>query len=132
MESVDFNQYSFDTVAVNVIVAWLIQKMKVSDMRIFAWISQNTPKVNVLVSVVLAAVTAAGMTVDWQQDAHTLTITGISLTNVLIFLWYIIKNVAFQHGAYKAIFKPPVDNNITDGKTVANAVAAELRKRGIM
>lgn len=114
--NIDLSQYSFDTIAVNIIVAWLIQRMKLSNLSIFNWMSAATPKINVLVSVTLASLTAAGMAVNWQDggQTHTLMISGISWVNCFLFVWYVIKNVAFQHGAYKMMFQP-----LTQGETTA-------------
>ena len=111
--NIDLSQYSFDSVAVNMVVAWLIQKIKLSGWPVFNWINSNTPKTTAFISVVMAAVTAAGMSVDWQSagGAGTLMISGITLSNVALFIWYVIKNTAFQHGAYKVMFqaKPTAD-----------------------
>lgn len=103
----NFDLNSLDSVAMNIVVAFLIQKMKLSSRPIFKWITTATPKINLLVSVILAAATAAGMSVNWTDSGatHTLAVSGISWTSFFMFVWYTIKNFAFQYTAYKTAFK---------------------------
>jgi hypothetical protein len=102
----DLSTYSFDPIAVNIVSAWVIQQVKMSDWRIFGWITEQTPKVNVAVAACTAALTAAGMAVDWQSGTGTLTISGISLNSALLFAWGVVKGYAFQHVTYQAALKP--------------------------
>ncbi len=104
----DFSSYSLDSVATNAMVAWAIQKMKTSDSPAFAWISSATPKITFALSALMAAATAAGMIVQWDvaNGVGTLVIGGITPTAVLTFVWITLKNLVFQEGAYRAIFKP--------------------------
>lgn len=106
--NIDLSQYSFDAVAINIVAAWLIQNLKTSKLPGLGWISEKTPATTRLISVLAAALTAAGMAVSWQDAGatHTLTITGISAASGLTFGWNVLKNYCFQHVAYKAAFKP--------------------------
>ena len=107
--NIDLSQYSFDAVAINVVAAWLIQTLKTSKLKGLGWITDKTPATTRLLSVLAAALTAAGMAVDWTATGatYTLTITGISVASLLTFTWNVIKNYAFQTVAYKVAFKPP-------------------------
>lgn len=109
MNGIDLSQYSFDSIAVNVVAAWVIQKMKASQLPIFAWISDKTPTTTRLLSVLVAALSAAGMTVSWTyaDTGYALGISGITATSVATFLWSVLKNYVFQYGAYKTMFQPP-------------------------
>jgi len=106
--NIDLSQYSFDAVAINVVAAWLIQNLKTSKLPGLGWISEKTPATTRLISVLAAALTAAGMAVDWTAAGatHTLTVTGISVASALTFGWNVLKNWVFQTVAYKAAFKP--------------------------
>lgn len=102
----DPSSYSFDSVALNGVVVFVIQQMKLSNSRLFSWISCNTPFITRAVAVVGAAITASAMSVNWSEAAGvgTLTISGITPENMALFAWQIIKNLMFQHGIYKSVF----------------------------
>ncbi len=114
----DFSAYSLDSVATNAMVAWAIQQMKTSNLPIFSWISHNTPKITLAISVLMAAVTAAGMLVQWDvaNGVGTLTISGITPAAILTFVWITAKNLVFQEGAYRAIFKPTAKQDLAEPK----------------
>lgn len=109
MDNVGISQYNFDAVALNVVAAWAIQKAKDSRMPLFDWISNRTPGTTRLVSVAIAALSAAGMTVSWtyMDTGYALGIQGITVASVSTFLWSVLKNYVFQYGAYKTLFQPP-------------------------
>ncbi|TXH54872.1 MAG: hypothetical protein E6Q97_09965 [Desulfurellales bacterium] len=101
----DTSTYSFDPIAINAIVVWLIQQMKKSDA--LGFIGDNTPNATRLISAIGASLTAAGMSWTWNADGGVLTITGISAASVAVFGWSVAKNYLFQHVIYKAAFKEP-------------------------
>lgn len=107
----DPSSYSFDSVALNVLVVWVIQRLKLAEW--FPWVTEATPAMTKLVSVLAATFTAAGMAVSWtvEQGSGTLVISGITGGSIVTFLWLIVKNVAFQHIIYKAGFKPNAPSN---------------------
>jgi hypothetical protein len=109
VDNVGISQYNFDAVALNVVAAWAIQKMKDSRLPVFDWISNRTPGTTRLVSVAIAALSAAGMTVSWtyMDTGYALGIQGITAVSVSTFLWSVLKNYVFQYGAYKTMFQPP-------------------------
>ncbi len=104
----DFSAYSLDSVAANIMVSGALQKMKLSDSPLFSWISEVTPKTTLLLSAVAAAITAAGMMVNWEtvNGVGTLTVSGITPESVASFVWNTAKNFTFQEGAYRAFYKP--------------------------
>jgi hypothetical protein len=109
MDNVGISQFNFDSVAVNVVAAWAIQKMKSSQLPLFSWISVNTPATTRLVSIAVAALSAAGMTVSWTyaESGYALGITGITVQSTLTYAWAVLKAYCFQYGAYKTMFQPP-------------------------
>jgi hypothetical protein len=93
----DPSSYSFDSVALNAIIAYGIRYMRNSSN--FKFISRYTPGMTKAVSAILAAATASLMTVTWDIDqggSGTLTIAGITVANVASFLWLLVKNYTFQ------------------------------------
>lgn len=104
MQQFDPSSYSFDSVALNIVVVWIIQRLKLASSM--SWISDATPKVTKIVSVVAATLTSAGMSVNWDASGGVLTISGISAGAVVLFVWLTIKNVCFQHIIYHTAFKP--------------------------
>lgn len=108
MPPFDPSAYSFDSIAVNVLTVWAIQKLKLTGR--VQWISEATPRVTQFVSVAAAAVTAAGMSITWDMSTGTgtLTIAGITVGSVATFLWLTAKNLGFQHVIYQIAFRAPV------------------------
>jgi hypothetical protein len=95
----DPSSYSFDSVALNAMAAYVIRSMRGSAW--FPWISHYTPRITKITSAVIAAATASLMTVKWEMDqtgAGTFTVSGITLASVLSFVWLLLKNYTFQGG----------------------------------
>ncbi len=94
----------------NAVFAWLIQRLKNSTL--FPWINAETEKLNHLVSALAATLLAAGiaLTSDWDPQTHTfiLTVSGLSLLNVLHFVWSALGNYVMQKGWFKVLYAPPV------------------------
>jgi hypothetical protein len=109
VDNVGISQFNFDSLAINVVAAWAIQKMKASQLPVFSWISSKTPATTRLVSVAIAALSAAGMTMSWtySESGYAFGISGITVQSVLTFLWAVLKSYCFQYGAYKTMFQPP-------------------------
>jgi hypothetical protein len=84
---------------VALMAAYLIQWMKDSPQRIFAWISSEHPGVVRWLSAVVAALTAAGFTFDYIGG--TLMIGGLTLANVGTLLWTSVGQFAMQHFAFR-------------------------------
>lgn len=99
----DPSSYSFDSVAINGLAVWIIQRLKMSN-GVFAFIREG--RVVQIIGALVAALTAAGMAVDWTVagGSGTLTITGITVGGVISFLWLTVKNVVFQHLIYHGTY----------------------------
>ena len=104
MQQFDPSSYSFDSVALNIVVVWIIQRLKLA--KSMSWINDATPKVTKIVSVAAATLTSAGMSVNWEASGGVLIISGITAGSVVLFAWLTIKNVCFQHLIYHSAFKP--------------------------
>lgn len=95
----DFGNYSLNTILVPALVGWALEKAQRSHMRIFDWISHETPGLVRAFSVVFAALTAAGMTVQWinAETGWSLTIAGPG--TILAFLVSFARNLVTQEFA---------------------------------
>lgn len=104
----DLSPYSLDSVAVNGIIVWLIEKLKASQAPLLGWVSQQTPKAMRVVAALAACISAAGMQAQWsyaEAAGGTLVVSGITVNAVLLFLWYAAKNLIFQEIIYQGVFK---------------------------
>lgn len=103
----DLSPYSFDSVAVNAIVVWLIEKLKNSQAPLAGWLSQQTPRAMRAVAALTACLSAAGMQAQWSyaDTGGTLALSGITVNAVLLFVWYAAKNLIFQEVIYQGVFK---------------------------
>jgi len=90
----------------NAVFTWLIQRVK--DSPWFPWINRETQTINHLLSALAATLLAAGIaaTSSWDISTHTfvLTISGLTLANVLHFSWSIIGNYVMQKGWFKVLY----------------------------
>ena len=91
--------------AVNAIVVWLIQKLKLNKAGATKWMNENTPWVTRLIAAAAAGLTAIG--IDWQfaADSGTLTVTGIDIATIGVLGWETAKNYVAQHLMYHIGFK---------------------------
>ena len=88
---------SLNGVVIAMMVSWAIQRAKTSTSKIWSWVSSANPGVLRLVSALAAALTVVGIT--WSYSGDTLTITGITAANALLFVWEVGKQYAFQHAS---------------------------------
>lgn len=95
---------SLNGVVIAMLVSWMIQHAKTSTSKIWSWISSANPGVVRLISALAAALTVVGVT--WSYSGDTLTISGVTAANALLFLWEVVKQYAFQHASYRALIKP--------------------------
>jgi len=122
LPNIDISQYSFDSVAINVVVAWAIQFMKDSTSPLFKWITNFTPMTTRFVAAIAAALTAVGMSTSWtctDDKGCTFAIAGITLASVANLIWYTLKNYAFQHLAYQVGFNPKNKNSDGNGNVTS-------------
>jgi hypothetical protein len=100
---------------VQVIAVWLIQKLKTS--KAFPWLSQYTPIANRIIAVVIAMVSAAGITWHYNATLGQLTVMGLTeqaiwtalaglVTNELTYALVQIKQQALSTG--RTVGAPPI------------------------
>jgi hypothetical protein len=86
---------------VNWIIVMAINWMKGSEQPFFAWISRNTPMVSRVTSIVFATIASAGFTLTYDQVSGALTIGGLSVHGVVVFITLTMQNIAAQHVIHK-------------------------------
>lgn len=94
-------------IKVNGIVSTVIQAIKKMPGPLFSWISTRTPGVTRTVAAVAAVLTSAG--IHWTFSGSVLTVTGLTLTGIVTFLYGAGQNYLFQHAWFKLLFSsaPP-------------------------
>lgn len=88
------------SLAAAAVISYVIQMMKGSNLRLFNWISQETPRVNRLVAVVLSGIATVGIHATFANN--TLVVTGLSATVIVTGLWHWGVQFAYTHGWFKA------------------------------
>src|SRR5208337_605218 len=88
---------------VSAIVVTVINWLKASQY--FPWITKEKTTLLRLLSVLGAAATSVGITWAWNPAMHSLTITGITLTAVLMLLWTTVKSFAMNEVLFQATKK---------------------------
>lgn len=111
------------------IVVWLLQHLKQSGWA--PWITQSTDNLNRIVAVVLATATTAGIAIAsaWDGGTLTLTISGLTVSNILTFVWKIANGVVMQEIIYRGAVKEAkpiviprtVTPAVTESKVAAGA-----------
>lgn len=88
------------------IAVWAIQRLKEAGW--FPWLSHHTDLCNRIASVIMATATNAGIDVvyAWSGETLTLTLGGLTMANVLTFLWSVANSAAMQELIYRAAVKP--------------------------
>lgn len=86
-----------------IFVSFIMQWVKKS--RFFPWLTVETETLNYWVSVIIAFLTGIGIFVTWSQG--TLTISGLTATNIGHALVRGVEQWAFQTTAYRALIAPP-------------------------
>ena len=86
---IDTSTYSFDSITIPGMVGAVIHWAKKNPR--FSWIGDQNVAVTRLISIAAASLTAAGMSIDWTQEATGLAITlhGVSVASALTFLYHI-------------------------------------------
>ena len=101
MLPIDTSTYSFDPLFINAIMGALVNRVRHSDSPYWRWINEATPGITHGVHVIIAAFSAAGMTMSYATaDDGTLAVTvaGISFASVGGFLFTAVKNYMAQAG----------------------------------
>jgi hypothetical protein len=87
------------------LVAWLIQRVKMSD-RFPAFSEQSGKLAKVVVSAVLAAGSVLALEFTFDATAGTFIVTGLTLTNMSHGIMAFAYSWLLQHGVYEGILKP--------------------------
>lgn len=97
-ENLVLTQFTMSAIIVTVI-NWL------KASRYFPWITKEKTTLLRLLSVLGAAATSVGITWAWNPAAHSMTITGLTLTAVLMLLWTVVKSFAMNEVVFQATKK---------------------------
>lgn len=100
------NNGTMDSLVTSAVVVWLIQKAKESSLPWLRHVSTDNPGLIRILAAVGATLTAAGLAWTWDASQHTLTITGLTFENAVMFLWLTAKQYVEQYLVYKVGFKP--------------------------
>lgn len=104
-----------DQAVIASVAVWLLERLKAWTGT--PWVSQATDKLNRWLSALLATLSAAGILVvtNWsgfETGSLVITVTGLTLANILTFLWTIAQNLALQEWFYRiykgSMARPPV------------------------
>lgn len=91
-------------VAASAIIVWIIQKLK--GAKWVPFITQDSGALNRIIAVLGAAATTAGIHFSFDTTGGVLTVTGVTLMNVGIFAWDILRSTIFQEIIYRSSVKP--------------------------
>jgi len=95
-----------DQISSAAIVVFILEWLKKQSW--FTWLTdESTKRVKAVFSLVFGVLAVAGVGYVWTPDAHTLTITGLSLTTIVVALFEVIKQYVTQKFIYKLV-KPKV------------------------
>ena len=91
------------------VVVYALQWLKRSTL--FPWITMESERLNRLLAGVGAAISAAGVhfafaVAENTSGTYVITISGLSLLNVLHGLWHVVNQFAIQQLAFDAVVKP--------------------------
>ncbi len=85
------------------LVVWLIQRAKAAGWLPF--ITQQTAGLNRFLSAVAATLATVGITVHYDPTGGVLTLSGLTLANLIPFLSTLLSQGAIQELLYQAGFK---------------------------
>lgn len=87
------------------VVSGLINLMKNSNWRVFAWITAATPKVAKALSGAAALLVALGITYNHTEAGTTIFIPTLTVALVANSFGTFVVQWIFQHGSYAAIWR---------------------------
>lgn len=85
-------------------IVWVIQELKKAG-----WcksIDFDTTKINRMVSALAALATGAAIHWNWDAATHALTISGLTATAILSFLWGAAQQFVGQEMIYQVVYAP--------------------------
>jgi len=88
----------------------------------FPWITKEKNTLVRALSVVAAIGTSAGIGHVWNSADHSLVISGLTLPNVVGFLWAAVKQFAMNETVFQVTKKPPTNVEQADAVNANVAV----------
>jgi hypothetical protein len=85
------------------LVVWCIQKLKAAGS--IPWIHRQTDKLNRILAVLAALLTAAGIAWTFTPQTGTLVITGLTVANLAHVAWIALQQVVAQELIYRTAVK---------------------------
>lgn len=101
MLPIDTSTYSFDPLFINAAMGALINMAKHSTHPALRWINDATPWITRIVHSLIAALSAAGMTLSYataDDGSMSITLAGITFAGVGTFIFTALKNFMTQAG----------------------------------
>ena len=101
MLPIDTSTYSFDPLFINAAMGVAVNMAKHSEHPAFRWIDDASPWITRAVHSLIAAISAAGMTISYTTAADgtmAVTLAGISFASVGAFAFTAAKNFMTQAG----------------------------------
>lgn len=102
-----------DNIAVALLATYVIQWLKEHPSKMLSWLSEAQPGIVRGFSALVAALSAAGIT--YEFDAGTLTVAGLTAVNVGNFLVTAVFQFVFQHFAFRVGISVP--RRLQNGKS---------------
>lgn len=87
-----------------IVSALIIQALKNADWA--TWFNRQTPRANLVLSMIVAYATSIGVHFAWDGEKGTLLITGLTLAGIAHNLWQATLQWVAQHTSYKAFIVP--------------------------
>ena len=75
--------------------------------RWFPFVADNNPRLNRAFAMAAAFITSVGLHFTFDAQAGVLTVTGLTVANILHGLWGWVQQYALQQGLYKGVVKQP-------------------------
>jgi hypothetical protein len=83
-------------VGVGMLFGYVVQWAKKS--KYVPWLDAQSKKLTLMVQLGLSGLSALGITMTWNREAHTVLIAGLSLATVFSGAWHWFFQFAVQHG----------------------------------
>lgn len=97
------------------LAAYVIKYLQGS--KYFPWITAEAHKITLLVQAVLSLLVSLGIGYHWSPDAHTLLISGLSLSGIFNGVMTWVSQFAIQHGFTNLITMPTGSTAAKNGPT---------------
>lgn len=93
--------HTISSITASAIVVWAIEQLKKANW--FPLVQKRgTAFAARSLSVIGAAAGSAGITWQWSQGMHSLTISGLTFTAVLLFSWHCVEHFVVQEWIYQS------------------------------